>query len=122
MFASSNSPGPADNVYNGTGPGHAPDTGYVTANSPQPNPFPAIPINRVSSQKEKLIIALFNSYNLINDNVNERFSSFELQEKTSIVSSLIQFRKSSYFHFPRKQEYSNDKNLHSPLHQNLFVK
>merc|ERR1712227_201883 len=46
VFASSNSPGPADNVYNGTGPGHAPDTGYVTANSPQPNPFPAIPINR----------------------------------------------------------------------------
>ena len=47
VFANSNSPGPADNVYNSTGPGHAPDTGYVTANSPQPNPFPTIPINRV---------------------------------------------------------------------------
>ena len=47
VFANSNSPGPADNVYNSTGAGHAPDTGYVTANSPQPNPFPAIPINRV---------------------------------------------------------------------------
>jgi len=49
VYAGSNSPGPGDNVYaghNGHNAGHGPDTGYVTANSPQPNPFPAIPINR----------------------------------------------------------------------------
>ena len=54
VYAGSNSPGPGDNVYaghNGHNAGHGPDTGYVTANSPQPNPFPAIPINRVSSAK-----------------------------------------------------------------------
>ena len=48
MYANSNSPGPtpADNVYTGHN-GHDNNNGYVTANSPQPNPFPAIPINRV---------------------------------------------------------------------------
>ena len=38
------SPGPQETVYTGQG-----DTGgYVTTASPQPNSFPAIPINRVS--------------------------------------------------------------------------
>jgi len=41
----SSSPGPNDNVYNGHN-GSAADSGYVNANSPQPNPFQAIPINR----------------------------------------------------------------------------
>ena len=40
-FPQANSPGPSDSVYNNG------ETGYVTANSPQPNTFPAIPINRV---------------------------------------------------------------------------
>jgi len=39
-FPQANSPGPSDSVYNNG------ETGYVTANSPQPNTFPAIPINR----------------------------------------------------------------------------
>jgi len=43
---SNNSPGPNDNVYNGHNGSAAADSGYVNANSPQPNPFPAIPINR----------------------------------------------------------------------------
>ena len=43
-FPGTNSPGPADTVYS---QGETP--GYVTAASPQPNTFPAIPINRVST-------------------------------------------------------------------------
>merc|ERR1719317_778480 len=39
-FPQANSPGPSDSVYSSG------ETGYVTANSPQPNTFPAIPINR----------------------------------------------------------------------------
>ena len=55
MFAGqSNSPGPNDNVYNGHN-GSAADTGYVNANSPQPNPFQAIPINRVSRYASTII-------------------------------------------------------------------
>merc|ERR1711971_192485 len=45
VYTNSSSPGPAGD----SGPlytGHNSDTGYVTANSPQPNSFPAIPIYR----------------------------------------------------------------------------
>ena len=52
VFTNSSSPGPTGDsgpahMYNG----HNTDNGgYVTANSPQPNTFPAIPINRVSNR------------------------------------------------------------------------
>merc|ERR1719397_322442 len=39
--AAASSPGPQESAVYSTG-----DQGYVTANSPQPNPFPAMPINR----------------------------------------------------------------------------
>ena len=62
MFAGqSNSPGPNDNVYNGHN-GSAADSGYVNANSPQPNPFQAIPINRVSRYASTIIDHHNNSF------------------------------------------------------------
>ena len=52
-FPGTNSPGPADTVYS---QGETP--GYVTAASPQPNTFPAIPINRVSrAVREYLLVS-----------------------------------------------------------------
>ena len=57
---SNNSPGPNDNVYNGHNGSAAADSGYVNANSPQPNPFPAIPINRVSRSLQLLQLLNFN--------------------------------------------------------------
>ena len=50
VYTNSSSPGPADSgLYNGHTGHNADNSGYVTANSPQPNTFPAIPINRVSN-------------------------------------------------------------------------
>ena len=41
-YDTTTSPGPLERLYSGQ------ENGYVNANSPQPNPFPALAINRVS--------------------------------------------------------------------------
>ena len=51
VYTNSSSPGPAGDsgLYNGHTGHNTDNSSYVTANSPQPNTFPAIPINRVSN-------------------------------------------------------------------------